>query len=166
MSDTPPKEKDYKDTVNLPRTEFPMKGNLAQLEPRMLSWWAERGIWGRILEKNAAAEPFVLPDGPPYANGHLHAGHALNRILKDVVVKYRNMSGRKCDFIPGWDTHGLPIEQAVEKRLKDKKIDKRTLSRDAFLEACRAYALEFIEIQKGEAQRMGTFASWEQPYRT
>jgi isoleucyl-tRNA synthetase len=166
MSDTPPKEKDYKDTVNLPRTEFPMKGNLAQLEPRMLGWWAERGIWGKILEKNAKGEPFVLPDGPPYANGHLHAGHALNRVLKDIVVKYRNMSGRLCDFIPGWDTHGLPIEQAVEKRLKDKKVDKRTLSRDAFLEACRAYALEFIEIQKGEAQRMGTFASWDKPYKT
>jgi len=167
MSDLPlPKEKDYKDSVNLPRTEFPMKGNLAQLEPKMLGWWAERGIWGKILEKNAKGEPFVLPDGPPYANGHLHAGHALNRILKDIVVKYRNMSGRLCDFIPGWDTHGLPIEQAVEKRLKDKKVDKRTLSRDAFLEACRAYALEFIEIQKGEAQRMGTFASWDAPYKT
>ncbi|WP_164001112.1 isoleucine--tRNA ligase [Pyxidicoccus caerfyrddinensis] len=166
MSDTPPKEKDYKDSVNLPRTEFPMKGNLAQLEPRMLGWWGERGIWGKILERNANAERFVLPDGPPYANGHLHAGHALNRVLKDIVVKYRNMAGRLCDFIPGWDTHGLPIEQAVEKRLKDKKVDKRTLSRDAFLEACRAYALEFIEIQKGEAQRMGTFASWDKPYKT
>ncbi|QDE94703.1 isoleucine--tRNA ligase [Myxococcus xanthus] len=166
MSDTPPKDKDFKDSVNLPRTDFPMKGNLAQLEPRMLGWWAERGIWGKILEQNADAEPFVLPDGPPYANGHLHAGHALNKVLKDIVVKYRNMSGRRCDFIPGWDTHGLPIEQAVEKRLKDKKIDKRTLARDAFLEACRAYALEFVDIQRAEFQRLGVFGSWEQPYKT
>ncbi|MCY0999247.1 isoleucine--tRNA ligase [Myxococcus sp. MISCRS1] len=166
MSDAPSQDKDFKDTVNLPRTDFPMKGNLAQLEPRMLGWWAERGIWGKLLEKNAAGEPFVLPDGPPYANGHLHAGHALNKVLKDIVVKYRNLVGRHCDFIPGWDTHGLPIEQAVEKRLKDKKVDKRTLSRDAFLELCRAYALEFIDIQKTEFQRLGVFGSWEAPYKT
>ncbi|WP_338871870.1 isoleucine--tRNA ligase [Myxococcus stipitatus] len=166
MSDTPSQDKDFKDSVNLPRTDFPMKGNLAQLEPRMLGWWGERGIWGKILEKNAAGEPFVLPDGPPYANGHLHAGHALNKVLKDIVVKYRNLVGRRCDFIPGWDTHGLPIEQAVEKRLKDKKVDKRTLSRDVFLEKCREYALEFIDIQKAEFQRLGVFGSWDAPYKT
>ncbi|MBU8895736.1 isoleucine--tRNA ligase [Corallococcus sp. M34] len=165
MSDAP-EEKDYKDSVNLPRTDFPMKGNLAQLEPRMLGWWAEQDVWGRILQKNAGAEPFVLSDGPPYANGHLHAGHALNKVLKDIVVKFRNMTGRYCDFIPGWDTHGLPIEQAVEKRLKEKKIDKRTLSKDAFLEHCRAYALEFVEIQKAEFQRLGVFGSWDAPYKT
>ncbi|MBN1206403.1 MAG: isoleucine--tRNA ligase [Myxococcaceae bacterium] len=166
MSDAGAPPKDYKDTLHLPRTDFPIKGNLAKLEPRMLGWWAERGIWARLLEKNAGAEPFVLPDGPPYANGHLHAGHALNKVLKDIVVKYRNLAGWRCDFIPGWDTHGLPIEQAVEKRLKDKKIDKRTLSREAFLEHCRAYAQEFIDIQKAEFQRLGVFGSWEAPYRT
>jgi isoleucyl-tRNA synthetase len=159
-------QKDYKDTVNLPKTEFPMKGNLANLEPKMLAWWAERGIWGKLLEKNAKGPKFVFHDGPPYANGHLHAGHALNKVLKDIVVKYRNMSGQLCDFVPGWDTHGLPIEQAVEKRLKDKKIDKRTLARDEFLEKCRAYALEFIDIQRSEFQRMGVFASWDKPYVT
>ena len=158
--------KDYKDTLNLPRTEFPIKGNLARLEPRMLEWWAERRVFAKLLEHNAAAEPFVLPDGPPYANGHLHAGHALNKVLKDLVVKSRNMAGYRCDFIPGWDTHGLPIEQAVEKRLKEQKIDKRTLSRDEFLERCRAYALEFIGIQRAEFQRLGVFGSWEAPYRT
>src|SRR4051812_1868971 len=107
--------RDYKDTVNLPKTDFPMKGNLTQLEPRMLEWWATQRIWEKLLEKNARGTPFVLPDGPPYANGHIHAGHALNKVLKDLVVKYRNMAGFHCDFIPGWDTHGLPIEQAVEK---------------------------------------------------
>ncbi|MFL5348476.1 MAG: isoleucine--tRNA ligase [Hyalangium sp.] len=166
MSDAGAPPKDYKDTLNLPRTEFPIKGNLAKLEPRMLEWWAERRIWARLLEKNASAEPFVLPDGPPYANGHLHAGHALNKVLKDLVVKSRNLSGRRCDFIPGWDTHGLPIEQAVEKRLKEQKIDKRTLARDEFLERCRQYALEFIDIQRAEFQRLGVFGSWEAPYRT
>jgi isoleucyl-tRNA synthetase len=166
MSDTGAPSKDYKDSVNLPKTDFPMKGNLAQLEPRMLGWWAEHGVWGKILQRREGAEPFVLADGPPYANGHLHAGHALNKVLKDIVVKYRNLSGRRCDFIPGWDTHGLPIEQAVEKRLKDKKVDKRSLSRDAFLEQCRAYALEFIDIQRTEFQRLGVFGDWEHPYRT
>jgi isoleucyl-tRNA synthetase len=158
--------RDYKDTVNLPRTDFPMKGNLSQLEPRMLGWWAEQGIWEKILQRRAGAEPFVLPDGPPYANGHIHAGHALNKVLKDIVVKYRNLAGRRCDFIPGWDTHGLPIEQAVEKRLKDKKVDKRSLGRDEFLERCRQYALEFVDVQRAEFQRLGVFGDWSHPYKT
>ncbi|WNG32797.1 isoleucine--tRNA ligase [Archangium violaceum] len=166
MSDTGVPPKDYKDSVNLPKTDFPMKGNLAQLEPKMLGWWAEKGIWGKILERRQGAEPFVLTDGPPYANGHIHAGHALNKVLKDIVVKYRNLAGRRCDYIPGWDTHGLPIEQAVEKRLKDKKIDKRTLDREAFLEQCRAYAMEFIDIQRTEFKRLGILGDWEHPYRT
>ncbi len=158
--------KDYKDTLNLPRTEFPIQGNLSRLEPRMLEWWAERGVWARLLEKNAGGEPFVLADGPPYANGPLHAGHALNKVLKDIIVKYRNLTGRRCDFIPGWDTHGLPIEQAVERRLQERKVDRRALSREALLEACRAYALEFIELQRAGFQRLGVFGSWEAPYRT
>jgi isoleucyl-tRNA synthetase len=167
MSDASgPQDKDYKDTVNLPRTDFPMKGNLSQLEPRMLAWWAERDVWRKVLEKNRGRTPFVLTDGPPYANGRIHIGHALNKVLKDLIVKYRNLAGYYCDYIPGWDTHGLPIEQAVEKRLKDKKIDKRTLDRDAFLEKCREYALEFIELQKVDFQRLGVFGTWEQPYRT
>jgi len=152
--------------VNLPKTDFPMKGNLAQLEPRMNAFWEAERTYERLLEKNARTEPFVLHDGPPYANGHLHAGHALNKVLKDMVVKYRNMTGRRCDFIPGWDCHGLPIEQAVEKRLREKKIDKRTLSPDAFLEACRAYALEFIDIQRTEFRRLGLFGRWNEPYQT
>ncbi|MGA9522346.1 MAG: isoleucine--tRNA ligase [Myxococcaceae bacterium] len=161
-----PQGKEYKDTLNLPRTEFPMKGNLGTLEPRMLAWWEEKGTYQKILEKNASNEPFVLHDGPPYANGHLHAGHALNKVLKDIIVKYRNISGRYADYIPGWDTHGLPIEQAVEKRLKEKKIDKRSLSRDELLDACRAYALEFIDIQREEFKRLGVFGRWTEPYLT
>ncbi|ATB30341.1 isoleucine--tRNA ligase [Melittangium boletus] len=166
MSDPVAPPKDYKDSVNLPKTDFPMKGNLAQLEPKMLERWADRALWGKMLERRVGAPPFVLADGPPYANGHLHAGHALNKVLKDIVVKYRALSGRQADYIPGWDTHGLPIEQAVEKRLKDKKIDKRTLDRDTFLEHCRAYALEFIDIQRSEFKRLGVLGDWDNPYRT
>ena len=154
--------------VNLPKTDFPMKGNLAQLEPRMLALWKEQKTYPRMVEQAQASglEPFAFPDGPPYANGHLHAGHALNKILKDIVVKYQNLAGRPCRFIPGFDTHGLPIEQAVEKRLKDKKVDRRTLPRDELLTLCRDYALEFIGIQTAEFERLGVFAFWDQPYRT
>ncbi|HZA13615.1 MAG TPA: isoleucine--tRNA ligase [Myxococcaceae bacterium] len=157
---------EYKDTLNLPRTEFPMKGNLDKLEPRLLRWWEERRVYQRLLEKTSSERPFVLHDGPPYANGNLHAGHALNKILKDVIVKYRNLSGRHADYVPGWDCHGLPIEQAVEKRLAKKKIDRRALTREEFLEHCRAYALEFVDVQREEFKRLGVFGRWEQPYLT
>src|SRR3982074_2897133 len=157
---------DYKDTINIPRTEFPMKGNLAQLEPRMLAWWEQKRVFSKMIEQNASRPLFVLHDGPPYANGHLHAGHALNKILKDIVVKYRNLSGSLCDYVPGWDCHGLPIEQAVEKRLREKKIDKRTLSKDEFLAKCREYALEFIKIRREEFKRLAVFGRWAEPYTT
>jgi isoleucyl-tRNA synthetase len=160
------RKREYKDTLNLPRTEFPMKGNLAQLEPKLLQWWDENRIYEKLLAQNSAAERFVFHDGPPYANGHLHAGHAVNKILKDIVVKYRNQTGKLCDYVPGWDCHGLPIEQAVEKRLKEKKIDKRSLSPEQFLERCREYALEFVDIQRREFKRMGVFGRWDQPYLT
>jgi isoleucyl-tRNA synthetase len=154
--------------VNLPRTDFPMKGNLTQLEPRMLAFWEEQKTYPALVDqaRGSGMEPFTFPDGPPYANGHLHAGHALNKILKDIVVKHRNLTGRSCHYIPGYDTHGLPIEQAVEKRLKDKKVDKRSVPRDEFLALCRDYALEFIDIQTTEFKRLGVFGAWEQPYRT
>ena len=152
--------------VNLPKTDFPMKGNLSQLEPRMLAWWEEHQTYPRLLKQLEGKQPFLFNDGPPYANGHMHMGHALNKVLKDFVVKYHCMTGRPVDFIPGWDTHGLPIEQAVEKRLKDKKIDKRTMDREAFLDACRDYATEFVAIQTAEQQRLGLFARYDQPYLT
>src|SRR3712207_2216391 len=109
--------REYKDTVNLPKTEFQMKGNLNQLEPKMLERWMKEGLFLRIVEKNKDKPKFIFHDGPPYANGRTHIGHALNKILKDMVIKYRNLSGKLTDFVPGWDCHGLPIEQAVEKRL-------------------------------------------------
>ncbi|HVP62588.1 MAG TPA: class I tRNA ligase family protein, partial [Myxococcaceae bacterium] len=156
----------WKQTLNLPRTEFPMKGNLTQLEPRILARWDAEDTYRALLRKNASAPRFVFLDGPPYANGELHAGHALNHVLKDIVVKSRSMAGLLCAFRPGWDCHGLPIEQAVEKRLRDRKVDRRALSRDEFLEACRAYALEYIGIQAAVRKQMGNFALWDEAYRT
>jgi isoleucyl-tRNA synthetase len=164
MSDAP--AKDYKSTLNLPQTGFPMKGNLAQLEPKLIAQWEEKKTFEAVLANNAAAPAFTLHDGPPYANGKLHAGHALNKILKDIVVKYRNLSGSRADFMPGWDCHGLPIEQAVEKKLREQKVDRRLMSREDFLQKCRDYALEFIDVQAAEFKRMGVFARWDAKYRT
>ncbi len=157
---------DWKHTLNLPRTDFPMKGNLQALEPRMLARWQAEGTWRAMLAANAHQPRFLFHDGPPYANGHIHAGTALNNVLKDFVVKAQNMSGRLCDFIPGWDCHGLPIERAVEKRLKEEKVDRRTLSREDFLARCRAYAQQYIDIQRAELRRLGLFADWDTPYIT
>jgi isoleucyl-tRNA synthetase len=159
-------KKDYKATLNLPQTEFPMKGNLQTLEPKLLEQWDQQKQFQRILEKNKGRPLYVLHDGPPYANGNLHVGHALNKVLKDIVVKYKNLSGHLADFVPGWDCHGLPIEQAVEKRLREQKIDKRTLNRDEFLAKCREYALEFVDVQRSQFKRMGVLGRWEEPYRT
>jgi isoleucyl-tRNA synthetase len=166
MSDSSHAPKDFKATLNLPQTGFPMKGNLGQLEPKVIASWEEKKVFEAVLEKNAGAPAFTLHDGPPYANGKLHAGHALNKILKDIVVKYRNLAGFKADFMPGWDTNGLPIEQAVEKSLREKKVDRRAMSRDEFLQKCREYALEYIDIQQAEFKRMGVFARWDAKYRT
>ena len=156
----------WKDTLNLPRTEFPMKGNLTTLEPRLLARWDAEGTYEAMLARNAEGSKFVFIDGPPYANGELHAGHALNHVLKDIVVKYRNLAGQLCAFRPGWDTHGLPIEQAVEKRLRERKVDRRSLSHDAFLAECRLYAEEYMVIQEAVRRRMGVFALWGDPYAT
>ena len=110
---------DYKSTLNLPQTDFPMKAQLAKREPEMLKAWDEARIYDRMVERNADAKPFVFHDGPPYANGRIHHGHVLNKVLKDIVVKYQNMTGHCCSFVPGWDCHGLPIELAVERAMKE-----------------------------------------------
>ena len=154
---------DYKDTLNLPQTEFPMKANLSQREPEMLKAWDEKKIYQKIQEKNKSEKPYILHDGPPYANGHIHMGHALNKILKDIIVKYKSMKGFYAPYVPGWDCHGLPIELQVDKNLGDKKegidiIEKRKL--------CKAYAARFVEIQKEEFRRLGVFGDWERPYLT
>lgn len=156
-------EKNYKDTLNLPKTDFPMKGNLAEREPVQLKKWDEQKIYQMMIDKNRGRETYVMHDGPPYANGHLHLGTILNKILKDIVVKYKNMTGAQCAFIPGWDCHGLPIELGVEKKLGPKK---HTMDPVDVRKACRAHAEEFVGIQRSEFQRLGVFADWDRPYLT
>jgi isoleucyl-tRNA synthetase len=157
---------DYKETVNLPKTDFPMRANLPQREPEILRGWEEARVFERLVAQNAArpdAKRFVLHDGPPYANGDIHIGHALNKILKDVVVKYRNLKGEAADYVPGWDCHGLPIELKVDKELGSKK---REMDRPAIIEACRKYAQKWIERQRESFKRLGIFGRWETPYTT
>ncbi|MCL5421808.1 MAG: isoleucine--tRNA ligase [Nitrospirae bacterium] len=154
---------DYKDTLNLPQTAFPMKANLAQKEPDMLKFWDEEKVYEKIQVKNRNNETYLLHDGPPYANGHIHMGHALNKILKDIIVKVKSMQGFYSPYVPGWDCHGLPIELQVDKNLGDKKekieiLEKRKL--------CREYAAEFVDIQREEFRRLGVFGDWLAPYLT
>jgi isoleucyl-tRNA synthetase len=153
----------YKDTVNLPDTAFPMRGDLATREPEILAGWDQMGLYEKIQEARAEAPPFVLHDGPPYSNGHIHYGHILNKILKDIVVKSRTMSGYRAPYVPGWDTHGLPIELAVERELGPKR---HQLTPAAFRAACRDYAMKFVDIQRTEFRRLGVLGEWAKPYLT
>ncbi|HEY3450731.1 MAG TPA: isoleucine--tRNA ligase [Myxococcales bacterium] len=156
-------QNDYKDTVNLPKTDFPMKASLPQREPQVLERWQAGKTYERLIEKNEGKPLFVFHDGPPYANGHIHQGHILNKVLKDIVVKYANMSGRLSEFIPGWDCHGLPIELKSEEELGGRKMG---LTKLELRKACRAYAQRFVDIQREEFKRLGVFARWEEPYLT
>lgn len=157
---------EFKDTLNLPQTDFPMKANLPQKEPEILSLWEKINLYIKLREERKEEEKYILHDGPPYANGHIHIGHSLNKILKDILVKYQSMLGKDAPFVPGWDCHGLPIEQQVEKELKEKKIKKEELSKSEFRKLCREYALRFVNIQKEEFKRLGIIANWEKPYLT
>jgi isoleucyl-tRNA synthetase len=154
---------DYKHTINLPQTDFPMKADLAQREPAMVRAWEERGTYAKLRQLARGRPRFVLHDGPPYANGAIHIGHAVNKVLKDIVVKSRSMDGFDSPYIPGWDCHGLPIELQVEKRhgRPGQKLDAR-----AFRAACRAYALEQIDLQRADFKRLGVLGDWDQPYLT
>ncbi len=154
---------EYKDTLNLPHTSFPMKANLAEREPKRLSVWEMIKLTEKITKFQANKPVFTLHDGPPYANGHLHCGHALNKILKDMIVKSKSLSGFKTPFIPGWDCHGLPIELNVEKKVG--KAGKK-ISHADFRRKCREYAQTQIDIQREEFKRLGVFAQWDKPYTT
>ena len=154
---------DYKGTLNLPQTEFPMRANLAQREPEILARWDSMDLYRKMVEHRKGRPTFVLHDGPPYANGHIHIGHALNKILKDVIVKYRSMAGSLTVYIPGWDCHGLPIEHQVDKSLGAKKEAIPTATKRRL---CREYAAKFIAIQREEFRRLGVLGDWEKPYRT
>jgi isoleucyl-tRNA synthetase len=160
---------DYKDTLNLPKTAFPMKANLPKLEPQMLDRWAAMDIYGRIREAAAQRPLWILHDGPPYANGHIHMGTALNKILKDFVVKSRAMLGMNAVYVPGWDCHGLPIEHQVDKELglDTAPVDvRRAMDPLEKLGRCREYAARYIEIQRAEFKRLGVFGDWQHPYVT
>ena len=155
--------KDYKETLNLPKTEFAMKANLPNKEPGILEYWKEIDLNKRLEEKGKGKKKFILHDGPPYANGAIHTGHAVNKTLKDIVIKSQSLSGKYAPYKPGWDCHGLPIELNVEKK-KGKVGDK--ISAAEFRQACRDYAKEQIEIQKQEFKRLGVIGEWDNPYLT
>ena len=150
---------DWKDSLNLPRTDFPMKANLQTSEPQALARWEEMDLYARIRAARAGRPKYVLHDGPPYANGQIHLGTALNKILKDFVVKSRTMAGFDSPYVPGYDCHGLPIELKVDRELGPKK---RELSPADFRRACRAYAERFIGVMTEEFKRLGIFGDWDQ----
>ncbi len=155
--------KDYKNTLNLPETDFPMRANLAKREPGFLDFWKERDISGKMLKNRKGAPSFVLHDGPPYANGHIHIGTAFNKILKDFIPKFKTMKGFFSPYVPGWDTHGLPIELQVIRTLK---LDKDSLDPVMLREKCTEYALKFRDIQREEFIRLGVLGDWDNPYMT
>src|SRR5688572_1639817 len=160
---------DYKDTLNLPKTAFPMKANLPTLEPDLLARWEAMDIYGRIRKASAGRPLWLLHDGPPYANGHIHVGTALNKILKDLVVKSRNMLGHDAVYVPGWDCHGLPIEHQVdvELGLDSASVDvRRAMDPVEKRRRCREYAAKFVDIQRAEFRRLGIFGDWDHPYLT
>ena len=157
---------DYKVTLNLPKTDFPMRAGLPKREPEWLNRWSEIGIYDRLRERAEGRESFTLHDGPPYANGHLHIGHALNKILKDMVVRSQQMMGRDARYIPGWDCHGLPIEWKIEEQYRKKGRNKDEVNVVDFRQECRKFAEGWIDIQRDEFKRLGITGKWEKPYLT
>ncbi len=154
---------DYKNTLNLPSTEFAMKANLPQREPIQLKEWEDKKIYQKLREQSRGRDLFILHDGPPYANGHLHMGHAINKILKDIIVRSRQMAGFDAPYVPGWDCHGLPIEHNVDKSLGEKK---KTMTDVQIRRECRSYAAKFVDIQREEFKRFGVMGEWDKPYLT
>ena len=154
---------DYKETLNLPVTDFPMRGNLPQREPEIMQRWTELDLDRKLSEPTSGRPNFTLHDGPPYANGNIHIGHALNKILKDIVIKSKRMQGFYAPYVPGWDCHGLPIELKVDQKLGKKK---REMSKAEVRKECRAYAMEWVGIQSDEFRRLGIFGDWQHPYLT
>jgi Isoleucyl-tRNA synthetase len=154
---------DYKHTLNLPETAFPMRGDLAKREPEMLKSWYEQDLYGAIRKAKAGKKSFILHDGPPYANGSIHIGHSVNKILKDIIIKSKGLSGFDSPYVPGWDCHGLPIELKVEGMV-GKPGEKVTAAQ--FREECRKYAKTQVEAQKTDFIRLGVLGDWEHPYLT
>src|ERR1700746_1247383 len=154
---------ELKKTIHLPQTGFPMKASLAQLEPKLLKHWEDNGLYERIRDQRKGSRPYVLHDGPPYANGNIHLGHAFNKLLKDFIVKVKTMEGFDSPYIPGWDCTGLPIESRIDKELGPKKAQ---LTVPQFREACRKYAQKYVDLQREAFIRLGVLGRWENPYLT
>ena len=157
---------DYKKTVCLPQTDFPMKAGLPKREPELLQRWVDMDLWGRIRAESKGREPFILHDGPPYANGNLHIGHALNKILKDVINRSQQMMGKDANYVPGWDCHGLPIEWKIEEQYRAAGKDKDEVPIAEFRQECRDFADHWIDIQREEFKRLGVMGDWDHPYTT
>ncbi len=159
-------KRDYKDTVFLPKTDFPMKAGLPQKEPGIAAHWEQIGLYQAMREERAGREKFILHDGPPYANGDMHIGHALNHILKDMVCRTQNLMGKDAPYVPGWDCHGLPIEWKVEEQYRKKKLNKDEVPAAEFRAECRAYAQSWVDVQRDQLKRLGILGDWDNPYLT
>jgi len=160
---------DYKSTLNLPRTDFAMKADLVTREPQRLQKWEQAGLYQRIQKARSGAEKFILHDGPPFANGDVHIGTALNKILKDIIVKYKSLRGFSAPYVPGWDCHGLPIEHKVTtdmRKAAGAAAATETADPATIRKACDAYARKYIEIQRGQFKRLGVLGEWDNPYLT
>ncbi len=167
MADAPDTTtRDYRSTVFLPRTDFPMKAGLPQKEPAIAARWESEGLYHRIREARAGREKFIFHDGPPYANGDIHIGHALNHTLKDMVVRTQTLLGKDAPYVPGWDCHGLPIEWKVEEQYRKKKLNKDEVPAKEFRAECRAYAQHWVDVQREQLKRLGISAEWDKPYLT
>ena len=162
MTDQP----DYKSTVFLPQTAFPMKAGLAQKEPGILAQWQAMDLYGKLRAARAGRERFILHDGPPYANGDIHMGHAMNKVLKDIIVRSQTLLGKDAPYVPGWDCHGLPIEWKIEEEYRKKKLNKDEVPPQEFRAQCRAYADRWVGVQKEQFKRLGIMGDWEDPYLT
>ncbi len=166
MTAEPTATVDYKNTITLPQTDFPMRAGLPELEPKILARWEEIDLWHKLRADSKGREKFILHDGPPYANGDLHIGHALNKILKDVIVRSRQMTGYDAPYVPGWDCHGLPIEWKIEERYRAAGLDKDAVPIGEFRKECRVFADEWIDKQRTQFKRLGVLGDWDNPYTT
>ena len=155
--------KDYKDSLLLPKTDFSMRGNLGNNEPIMHKEWEDSDLYNARLAKNLGNTEYILHDGPPYANGNIHIGHALNKVLKDFILRYKSMQGFYTRYVPGWDTQGLPIETAL---VKTKKVNRKLIDKVEFRKMCASYALEQVDKQKVQFKRLGILGEWDNPYIT
>lgn len=158
--------RDFRPTVFLPKTDFPMKAGLPQKEPGILARWQAEDIYRKVREARKGREKFILHDGPPYANGDMHIGHALNHILKDMVCRTQNLLGKDAPYVPGWDCHGLPIEWKVEEEYRKKKKNKDEVPPKEFRDECRAYAQKWVDVQREQLKRLGINGDWDNPYLT